>query len=141
MMMSRLCQIAKIAMLAIITLWLGHGAVRAEIATGWVGDIPVPVDALIETDSAVTFDSPSGRVIRFTFQVAMTEDAIDAYYKQALVGLGWQVSDVASGDASGSFYQRGTEVMRIAPFKASSASGGRGAYQVTLAPADSAAFQ
>ena len=141
MMMSRLFQIAKIATLAIITLWLGHGAVRAEIATGWVGDIPVPVDALIETDSAVTFDSPSGRVIRFTFQVAMTEDAIDAYYKQALVGLGWQVSGDASGDASGSFYQRGTEVMRIAPFKASSASGGRGAYQVTLAPADSAAFQ
>ena len=137
MIMSRLCQIAKIATLAIITMWLGHGAVRAEIATGWVGDIPVPVDALIETDSAVTFDSPSGRVIRFTFQVAMTEDAIDAYYKQALVGLGWQVS----GDTSGLFYQRGTEVMRIAPFKASSASGGRGAYQVTLAPADSAAFQ
>ena len=141
MMMSRLFQIAKIATLAIITMWLGHGAVRAEIATGWVGDIPVPVDALIETDSAVTFDSPSGRVIRFTFQVAMTEDAIDAYYKQALVGLGWQVSGDASGDTSGLFYQRGTEVMRIAPFKASSASGGRGAYQVTLAPADSAAFQ
>ena len=136
-MMSRLCQIAKIASPALLTLWLGHAAVRAEMATGWVGDIPVPVDALIETDSAVNFDSPSGRVIRFTFQLAIDESALNAYHKEALAGLGWQV--VAGG--SGLLYQRGTEVIQIAPTKGASSSEARASYQVTLAPADSAAFQ
>ena len=137
MMMSRLCQIAKIASLAIITLWIGTAAVRAEIVTGWVGDIPVPAQALIETDSAVNFDSPSGRVIRFTFQLAMDEDAVASYYKEALTGLGWQVS----AKAAGVLYQRGTEVMRVTPIEASSDSQAGFAYQVTLAPADSATFQ
>ena len=135
--MSHLCQIAKIAPLALITLWFGHAAARAEIATGWVGDIPVPVEALIETDSAVNFDSPSGRVIRFTFQLEMDNQALNAYYKEALVELGWQIL----ANPSGPLYQRGTEVMHIGPIDASSASQGRFAYQVTLAPADSAAFQ
>ena len=136
-MMSRLCQIAKIASLAVLTLWFGHAAVRAEVATGWVGDIPVPVDALIETDSAVTFDSPSGRVIRFSFQLAMDESALNTYYEEALAGLGWQVM----ADGSGLRYQRGKEAMRIEPIKASSASEARATYQITLAPVDSAAFQ
>ena len=136
-MMSRLRQIAKIASLALI-ICLGHAGARADslsadITTGWVGDIPVPADALIETDSAVNFDSPSGRVIRFTFQVALNEDDVNAYYKETLAGLGWHVA--------GPLYQRGSEAMLIEAGDGASSGGGRMAYRVTLAPADSAAFQ
>ena len=137
MMMRRLCHLAKIASLAMVILWFGHAAVRAEVATGWVGDIPVPVEALIETDSAVNFDSPSGRVIRFTFRLAMDETAVARYYNEALTGLGWQVSTTAYGV----LYQRGTEAMRIAPITASSDPQAGLAYQVTLAPINSATFQ
>ena len=137
MMMSRLCHIAKIVSLAMVLLWFGHAAVRAEVATGWVGDIPVPIEALIETDSAVNFDSPSGRVIRFTFRLAMDETAVASYYNEALTWLGWQVLTTTSGV----LYQRGTEAMIIAPITASSDLQGGFAYQVTLAPINSARFQ
>ena len=105
---------------------------QAELATGWVGDIPVPVSALIETDSGIEFDSPSGRVIQFTFQIAADEAAITAFYQNALPPLGWQLS--ADG------FVRGKEMVMVtaSPQKAIA---GRSLYEVTIAPVDSVAFQ
>ena len=105
---------------------------RAEVATGWVGDLPVPAQALIETRGAVNFDSPSGRVIQFTFQIALDEPQITAFYKDRLAQLGWQ--------KQGNSYHRGSEQMRIVK-SPKQAIEGRHSYDVTLAPLNSGAFQ
>ena len=105
---------------------------RAEVATGWVGDLPVPAEALIETQGAVNFDSPSGRVIQFTFQIALDEPSIMAFYQDRLVQLGWQKHQDG--------YHRGPEQMRIVK-SPKQAIEGRHSYDVTVAPSDSEAFQ
>ena len=105
---------------------------RAELATGCVGDLPVPAQALIETRGAVNFDSPAGRVIQFTFQIALDEPQITAFYKDRLAQLGWQ--------KQGNSYHRGAEQMRIVK-SPKQAIEGRHSYDVTLAPLNSEAFQ
>ena len=76
---------------------------RAE--TAWVGDLPVPADSLIDQNSAVNFDAPSGRVVKFTFQTSQDAIAIDVFYETRLTALGWQPT--ATG------YARGSEQIQI----------------------------
>ena len=122
---------AFLALISMVAL-CGTSMARAEVATGWVGDLPVPAQALIETRGAVNFDSPSGRVIQFTFQIALDEPQITAFYKDRLAQLGWQ--------KHGNSYHRGTEQLRIVK-SPKQAIDGRHSYDVTLAPLNSEAFQ
>lgn len=97
---------------------------RAE--TAWVGDLPVPADSLIDQNSAVNFDAPSGRVIQFTFQTSQDDVAIDVFYETRLTALGWQ--QTTDG------YARGSEQLQIiAQGKADDDSY---LYHVTVGPAD-----
>ena len=98
----RLC---TLPFLAIAAFMLITGMARADETLGWVGDLPVPSQALIDTQSSVNFDSPSGRVIQFTFQIALTEGDVMAFYQDALPELGWVLG--AEG------YERGNERMTI----------------------------
>lgn len=123
-MSSLLRHFAMISAVLLIAL----SATRAEIITGWVGDLPVPAEALIETDSAVNFDSPSGRVIQFTIHLDLDERALIGYYNQALPELGWRA--IAGG------FQRGGEVMRVEASQ-DGAESGRNSFIITLAPAES----
>ena len=122
---------AFLALFSMVAL-CGTSMARAEVATGWVGDLPVPAQALIETRGAVNFDSPSGRVIQFTFQIALDEPQITAFYKDRLAQLGWQ--------KQGNSYHRGSEQMRIVKSPKQTIEG-RHSYDVTLAPLNSEAFQ
>lgn len=101
--------ITRIAKLLSLLLLLAAGTAQAfdETAVGWVGDLPVPAHALIDTKGAVNFDAPAGRVIAFTFQSAYDAPALSAFYEATLTPLGWQ--------KGGALYQRGSEVMMIVP--------------------------
>ena len=79
----------------------GHG--RAD--TAWVGDFPVPTDAMIHTSDSVNFDSPSGRIISFLFETQKDAADITRFYQNRLAALGWQ----SVGDS----YMRGTEILTI----------------------------
>ncbi|MGC6517351.1 MAG: hypothetical protein ACON49_04925 [Candidatus Puniceispirillaceae bacterium] len=111
--------------LTTMALWLSLSVARAE--TAWVGDLPVPDDALIETTSAVNFDSPSGRIISFTFYSDKSEDAITQFYQGRLAELGWQ--------SHGTAFHRGSETLQILPSGAG--DGSRNAYLVTVGPKQS----
>ena len=68
MMTRSALRLFTLPFLAIVAFMLISGMARADETLGWVGDLPVPSQALIDTQSSVNFDSPSGRVIQFTFQ-------------------------------------------------------------------------
>ena len=110
-----------------MAVMMGTGAARAEGAIGWVGDLPVPASALIETSGAVNFDSPSGRVIQFTFLSDMSAEEVTSFYRTSLAELGWQATD--------SGFVRGDEHMIISPAPAKSAASGN-AYFVEVKPRD-----
>ena len=114
--------LALFAIIAVISL---SSLARADEAMGWVGDLPVPSQALIETQSAVNFDSPSGRVIQFTFQIALSDGDVQAFYQAALPELGWQA-------VSGGFV-RGNERMTIKRAEIQDA-GARSSYDVSVSP-------
>lgn len=111
----------------VMAVMMGTGAARAEGAIGWVGDLPVPASALIETSGAVNFDSPSGRVIQFTFLSDMSAEEVTSFYRTSLAELGWQATD--------SGFVRGDEHMIISPAPAKSAASGN-AYFVEVKPRD-----
>ena len=122
---SALLPFAKIVVMAGLIM-MSSMMLRAETATGWVGDVPVPLTSLIETDSAVNFDSPSGRVIQFTFHIDMTAEAIAGFYEQALPELGWQ--------KDGQTYLKGNEIMRITQ-GLEDAVAGMASFDVVIVPA------
>lgn len=111
----------------VMAVMMGTGAARAGGAIGWVGDLPVPASALIETSGAVNFDSPSGRVIQFTFLSDMSAEEVTSFYRTSLAELGWQATD--------SGFVRGDEHMIISPAPAKSAASGN-AYFVEVKPRD-----
>lgn len=98
----------------------------AHAETAWVGDLPVPADSLIDQNSAVNFDAPSGRVVKFTFQTSQDAIAIDVFYETRLTALGWQPS--ATG------YARGSEQIQI--ITDGKSDDGHYRYQVTVGPAN-----
>ena len=114
-------------LIAAIALMISVSAARAESHIGWVGDLPVPANALIETNSAVNFDSPSGRVIQFTFMSDMTAEEVTDFYRMALAELGWQ--------AGGGGFVRGDELMMITPLRGKSGASGK-AYFLEVKPRD-----
>lgn len=103
----------------------GIASAFGDEAVGWVGDLPVPAHALIETDDAVNFDSPAGRVVAFTIQTRFDALSLAAFYESALVPIGW-----VKGAAG---YERGREVMMIAP--AETGDELPFAYRITVKPA------
>lgn len=120
--MMRMTQIIKVIALLICLNSFAFGARAQDV--GWVGDVPVPAEALINTQSAVTFDSPSGRVVRFSFHSVFDETQINSFYNQTLANLGWQ----AAGDG----FARDAEVIIIT--KTGLSSEGRNIYQLSLTP-------
>ena len=96
---------------------------QAEQA-GWVGDVPVPASAIIDTTNAVSFDSPAGRVVKFTIQTRLDEAALTSFYDETLAALGWQ--------KQGASYVKANETLRI---KADGrASDGHSLYVITVGP-------
>ena len=98
---------------------------RADNAIGWVGDLPVPAAALIVTQSALNFDSPSGRVIRFTFHSELDAAAMADFYQGTLTALGWRAFEDG--------YVRGDEIMAVS-LSADQPSDGGQAYDVIVRP-------
>ena len=102
MTIKSLNNVRLVLMALIILLGMSsHG--RAD--TAWVGDLPVPADAMIHTSDSVNFDSPSGRIIRFVFETQKDAADITRFYRNRLTALGWQ----SVGDS----YTRGTEILTI----------------------------
>lgn len=121
-MMLRMTKIAIV--MTMLACLIGFSAsVRAQ-DVGWVGDLPVPAEALINTQSAVAFDSPSGRVVRFSFHSDFTEAQVNSFYNQTLANLGWQVVDKG--------FARDGEMMSI--IKTGVSSQGQLIYQLSLTP-------
>ena len=120
--MMRMTHIISFIAMLICVIGLSS-AVRAQ-EVGWVGDVPVPAEALINTQSAVTFDSPSGRVVRFSFHSDLDEGQMSHFYNQTLVNLGWQALDKG--------FARDGEMMII--IKTGISSQGQLIYQLSLSP-------
>ena len=123
MVCLRPSSIRLLAAACCIIMMMPFTMLRAE-AIGWVGDLPVPGAALIDTSTAVAFDSPSGRVVIFTFEISSDAQAISSFYDSALPNLGWQ--------AVGASYRRGNEQMAIA--RTGQAANGDSRFKVTLKP-------
>lgn len=121
-MMMRMTKIASL-MILLVCLTGFSTAVRAQ-DVGWVGDLPVPAKALINTKSAVAFDSPSGRVVRFSFHSDFDEAQMISFYNQTLANLGWQALDKG--------FARDGEMMVIT--KTGTSSQGQLIYQLSLTP-------
>ena len=126
MMPVFLRQLSYIMALLVMLSSLGARA-NADEAIGWVGDLPVPAEAMIETTSGVNFDSPSGRVIQFTFYSSLSEQALSDFYAMTLPALGWQ--------AVAHSYKKGSELMMIKPV-ISHRSDGKNAYLLIVQPTD-----
>lgn len=124
-MIGSALRLFRLPFLALAALVLISGMARADEALGWVGDLPVPSQAFIDTQSSVNFDSPSGRVIQFTFQIALTEGDVMAFYQEALPELGWVLG--AEG------YERGNERMTIIK-SANQDNSARTDYDVVVSP-------
>ena len=122
--MRKLLSSVKIATFtAFIAVMMSSSLLRADVI-GWVGDLPVPGEAMIDTSTAVAFDSPSGRVVIFTFEISSDTKTINNFYDAALPNLGWQ--------AVGSSYRRGNEQMAI--LHDGLAANGDLRFKVTLKP-------
>ena len=124
-MIGSALRLFRLPFLALAAFMLISGMARADEALGWVGDLPVPSQVFIDAQSSVNFDSPSGRVIQFTFQSALTEGDVMAFYQEALPELGWVLG--AEG------YERGNERMTIIK-SANQDNSARTAYDVVVSP-------
>ena len=111
----------------LVMLSVPFAIAKADQAIGWVGDLPVPAEAMIETTSGLNFDSPSGRVIQFTFHTSLTEQALFDFYAMMMPTLGWQ----AIADS----YKKGDELMTIKP-ATSHDTDGKKAFLVIVQPAN-----
>ncbi len=96
---------------------------QAEQA-GWVGDVPVPATAIIDTTAAVSFDSPAGRVVKFTIQTRLNATDITSFYDETLAALGWE--------KQGGGYVKANETLRIK--SDGTASDGQSLYVITVGP-------
>ena len=113
-----------VTIVAVLTYLASFSSFARAQDVGWVGDLPVPAEALINTQSAVAFDSPSGRVVKFSFHTDFDEQQIARFYQDVLASLGWQENDTV--------FERDGEVMIIT--KTGNASDGRVIYQLSLTP-------
>ena len=121
-MMLRITKIANVMIMLICLIGFSASARAQDV--GWVGDLPVPAEALINTKSAVAFDSPSGRVVRFSFHSDFDEAQMISFYNQTLANLGWQALDKG--------FARDGEMMVIT--KTGISSQGQLIYQLSLTP-------
>lgn len=112
------------SLMVIVSYLMSVSAIARAQDVGWVGDVPVPAEALINTQTAVTFDSPSGRVVKFSFHSDFDETQIYSFYAQTLMNLGWNSYEDG--------FARDGEVMNIT--KTGISSEGRIIYQLSLRP-------
>ena len=135
MMMLCLTKLQKMAMMMavlVVTVIMGSASAQTKDAhkAGWVGDLPVPAEALIDTSTAVNFDSPSGRVVMFRFESALDQSEVTGFFDDALVGLGW---DGGIWQGKGGTYQRGREELMI--LFDGTGGAGRYSYRMSVKPA------
>ena len=55
----------------------------------WVGDVPIMPALTIEKGLGFAFDNPEGRIVTIYLNGDAHPDQVMAYYKQALIPLGW----------------------------------------------------
>ena len=68
---------------------LAANAVEEAPQVQWVGDLPINPVLKVEPGLGFAFDSPEGRVVMVFLSGNITAAEMQAYYRQALVPLGW----------------------------------------------------
>lgn len=89
----------------------------------WVGDVPIMPSMTIEKGLGFAFDNADGRIVTIYLSGAEGQDAITAYYDQALDPLGWQKTEIRK-------WSRGKELLEIKKTKAA----GVPLWKITLRP-------
>ena len=113
-----------LSVIGVCLVVMGTASFAQAEQAGWVGDLPVPASAIIDTTDAVSFDSPAGRVVKFTIQTRLDEAALTSFYDETLAALGWQ--------KQGASYVKANETLHI---KADgTASDGQSLYVITVGP-------
>ena len=99
-------------------------SISASERTAWFSDVPLIDRVTVDTQLSFAFDSPSGRVVKFSFHTDFNEQQIEQFYQNVLASLGWQANDHV--------FERDGEVMMIT--KTGTASDGSVIYQLSLTP-------
>ena len=123
---SNLCQrlVKLLSVIGVCLVVMGTAIFAQAEQAGWVGDVPVPASAIIDTTDAVSSDSPAGRVVKFTIQTRLDDAALTSFYDETLAALGWQKQGVD--------YVKANETLRIEAD--GTASDGQSLYVITVGP-------
>ena len=113
-----------LSVIGVCLVVMGTASFAQAEQAGWVGDVPVPASASIDTTDAVSFDSPAGRVVKFTIRTRLDEAALTSFYDETLAALGWQKQGVG--------YVKANETLRIEAD--GTASDGQSLYVITVGP-------
>ena len=74
-------------MIAVVMPALSHAETPDQAK--WVGDVPIMPALTIEKGLGFAFDNPEGRIVTIYLNGDAHPDQVMAYYKQALIPLGW----------------------------------------------------
>ena len=113
-----------LSVIGVCLVVMGTASFAQAEQAGWVGDVPVPASAIIDTTDAVSFDSPAGRVVKFTIQTRLDDVSLTSFYDETLAALGWQKQGVG--------YVKANETLRIEAD--GTASDGQSLYVITVGP-------
>lgn len=116
--------VRRLTVIGVCLVVMGTASFAQAEQAGWVGDVPVPASAIIDTTDAVSFDSPAGRVVKFTIQTRLDEAALTSFYDETLAALGWQKQGVG--------YVKANETLLIEAD--GTASDGQSLYVITVGP-------
>lgn len=95
--------------LCAVWLVLAPSAAWAQSAPAFLstmGDVPLAPGLSERPDLGTSFDDPAGRIVEAFAAGQTTRDAVTAFYRAALPGLGW--SELGSGR-----YRRDKEILLI----------------------------
>lgn len=118
--------------IVLILCWAAAGAAAAARAADGdrfieaLGDVPLMPGFEVDGDSVVSFDSPTGRIVRVSAHGRAGPDAVRTFYRESLPNLGWRT---AGPDAN--LYRREGEALTLDIAR----RGGRTVVRYGLAPA------
>ncbi|NQW01869.1 MAG: hypothetical protein HQ483_19345 [Rhodospirillales bacterium] len=111
-------------LVAALIVWAGllisQSSVRAQqpVFLSAIEDLPVMPGLVEKTDSALSFETASGRIVEIAVSGPVTATAVADYYRRTLPQLGWTLLS-----ASASAFAREQEVLVIDIFEADPAVG------------------
>lgn len=92
-----------------VAIGLFLSVVNLAVAQGFVPgieDMPLAPGLTAVSDSAVVFDTPSGRIVDAQASGIVTSQAVGKFYQTTLPHLGWR-------PLAGNRYRRGTEILEL----------------------------